>query len=394
MSFRRRLGVAQFEEFSNRLISYVRQTEEQKTGKASSKNNNNTSGKSPNVSNHGHLIVDATVSPSDIKYPTDLDLLSQSRHKSELLIDLLYLPEQGKLKPRTYRKVAQGKYLSAAKRKKKNKKLLRKTIGQQLRYLCRNLKTIERLLDEKGTNPFPLAYKYQKIYWVIQEVYRQQKQMYDARNHKTEHRIVSISQPHVRPIVRGKAGSDVEFGAKLSASLIDGFSYLHRISWEAYNESVDLKPQIEAYRTQFGFYPEWVSGDKIYGTRDNRIYMKAKGIKYSGVPLGRAKSLTIEHKAEIKERKKRNGQRSRVEGKFGEGKRKYNLGLVKAKRSDTTESWIGAVFFVMNIAHFLRVIFLCFLKISAVEIKIFKSMSFNPYRVPQTPIILSGELTF
>ena len=41
----------------------------------------------------------------------------------------------------------------------------------------------------------------------------------------------ALSQPHVRPIKRGKAGKDTEFGAKLSLSLVDGFGFVDRISW-------------------------------------------------------------------------------------------------------------------------------------------------------------------
>lgn len=41
-------------------------------------------------------------------------------------------------------------------------------------------------------------------------------------------RIVSINQPHIRPIVRGKAGKPVEFGAKISASCVDGYVFLDK----------------------------------------------------------------------------------------------------------------------------------------------------------------------
>lgn len=366
VSFRRRLGESQLKEISDRFVSYVQKIETQKkkvAKKNKRKNENQDDSSGSGDSNKGHLIVDATVSPADIKYPTDLDLLNEARKKSECLIDLLYVPEKGKVKPRTYRKIAHKQFLGVVKVKKKSKKTLRKSIGQQLRYLRRNFKSIEVLLDEKGTRPFPLDFKYQRLYWIIQEVYHQQKYMYDSKTHQVDHRIVSISQPHVRPIVRGKAGRDVEFGAKLSVSLVDGFSYLDRISWDAYNESTDLKQQIESYHSRFGFYPEWVSTDKIYGTRENRAYMTARNIKYTGVSLGRPKSLTPESKEAQKERKSLNQKRSRIEGKFGEGKRKYNLDLVKAKKSDTSTSWIGAVFFVMNIAHWLRVIFLSILSL-------------------------------
>jgi len=49
------------------------------------------------------LIVDATIAPSNIKYPTDLDLLNDSREISEHIIDKLYTSDQFSQKPRTYR---------------------------------------------------------------------------------------------------------------------------------------------------------------------------------------------------------------------------------------------------------------------------------------------------
>lgn len=171
----------------------------------------------------------------------------------------------------------------------------RKAVNPRVAIGALLIKHILRSTDEdtiefiKENSVFPLPFKYQRQYWIIQEVYRQQKKMYEEKSHQVRGRIVSISQPYVRPIVRGKTGSEVEFGAKISLNLVEGYSYLDRVSWDAYNESVDLKGQIESYRARFGCYPEYVIADKIYGTRDNRAYMKVRGIKYSGVPLGRRK---------------------------------------------------------------------------------------------------------
>ena len=255
VSFRRRLGEAAFKELTDLFIEYVNKV--QKKGKAKPKSaNKDQDSDSSGGGNKGHLILDASVAPADIKYPTDLDLLNEAREKSEMLIDELYIPEPGKVKPRTYRRKARKAYLATVHKRKKSKKLLRKALGQQLRYLRRNIKTIEHLIDEKDVQYFPLEFKYQRLYWIIQELYRQQNQMYRQNSHQIDHRIVSISQPHVRPIVRGKAGRDVEFGAKLSLSLVDGYSYLDHISWEAYNESTCLKDQIESYQIRFGHYPE------------------------------------------------------------------------------------------------------------------------------------------
>jgi hypothetical protein len=375
VTIRRRLGEKEFGVLMERIINttedvIAKQQQSQKP-KKSDKDKDNDGG------NQGHLIVDATVAPADIKFPTDLDLLNQSRQKSESLIDQLWEGGFGKTKPRTYRQKAKADYLSLAKTRKKNKKKLRKAIGKQLRYLGRNLSTIEKMLDKKETVAFPLANVYQRSYWIIQEVYRQQKEMFDKHVHTTAYRIVSISQPHLRPIVRGKAGKNVEFGAKLSVSLVNGLSRLHKISWEACNESKDLIGQIEAFSSQNGYYPKYVSADQIYGTHENRQYMKSKGIIFTGVELGRPKQLNDETRAQMKQKRKKRRERVMVEGKFGEGKRKYQLGLVKAKRSDTSESWIGSVFFVMNIAHLLRVIFLSFFEKGHFSAKILKATVHN-----------------
>lgn len=377
VSIRKRLGEAEFKELNEELISYFNNSLEAKSSAGKSTRDRKPSDKDENnrPSNSGHLIVDATVAPSDIKFPTDLDLLNEAREKAELLIDLLYVPEKGKTKPRTYRKNARRDYLRIAKQKKKSKKKIRQAIKKQLNYLRRDLKIIEQLLDEKQMQEFPLAYKYQRMYWIIQEVYRQQRYMYEQKTHKIEGRIVSLSQPYIRPIVRGKAGSDVEFGAKISVSLVNGYAYLDRINWEAYNEGGDLINQIECYKARFGFYPEYVSGDAKYGTRENRAYMKERNIKFTGPSLGRPKQdKTVVQRDEEKLRKKKSKERNQIEGSFGVAKRRYDLDLVKAKRQDTSESWIGAVYLVMNISQFLREIFWPILQKAILKLKKYKNL--------------------
>lgn len=86
--------------------------------------------------------------------------------------------------------------------------------------------------------------------------------MFGDERRRIDDRIVSLSKPHVRPIVRGKASTDVEFGAKLSVSVIDGKTYLDRISWDAYNEGGDLQAQAEAFKERTGAYPESIHADK------------------------------------------------------------------------------------------------------------------------------------
>ena len=119
--------------------------------------------------------------------------------------------------------------------------------------------------------------------------------MYNNNVHTFDDRIVSISQPHIRPIVRGKSKAKTEFGAKISVSVIDGFTYLDRFSFDSYNESLDLKDQIEFYHKRFGFYPEAVQCDQIYRNRENINHCKNLGIRLSVPPLGRPKAKTAEN---------------------------------------------------------------------------------------------------
>ena len=157
-------------------------------------------------SNGGTMIVDATCAPAQIKYPQDSALLNEARENTEALIDALHKP--GEKKPRTYRKRAHKDYLSLVRTRKPGAKKIRKAIGKQLNYLNRNLKSIDALLASGAV----LTPRQQERLAVIRKVYDQQKTMYDAKNHSVSDRIVSLSQPWLRPIVRGKAKAAVEFG--------------------------------------------------------------------------------------------------------------------------------------------------------------------------------------
>ena len=368
VEIRKRIGVEKFNEMSTALISTALKGEnaEMKTRKRNKQNKSTNDGDEQEENredsaieevkeNKGKMLLDATVAEQAIKYPNDLDLLNDCRKASEELIDMLFKKSDLRIIPRTYRKEARKAYLSTAKKKKKSRKEMRKAIGKQLRYLRRNLKHIEKLLDTLGTSSFPLGAKYQRRYWIIQEIYRQQTYMYENNVHSCNDRIVSLSQPHIRPIVRGKTGKKTEFGSKIGVSMKDGFAIVDNLSWDAYNESTDLTEQVESYRKRNGCYPKTVIADNIYGNQKNREYMNIKGIQFSGKPLGRPKKETEENKEQLykekERRKKQYRERIPIEGKFGQGKNGYRLNYIRAKLPETSESWIGCIFFVMNLTN-------------------------------------------
>lgn len=316
--------------------------------------------------NKGKLILDATVAPQQIRFPTDISLLNEAREISEQIIDTLYVHSKLSKKPRTYRQRARKDFLALVKQRRPRVKVRRKGIRKQLNYLKRNLKHINNLLEEISAPILPCSLEHydqttnqlttgllNKL-WVIQLLYQQQQAMYDTKTQRCDDRIVSIHQPHVRPIVRGKPNCSAEFGAKLNASLNgDGIACLDEIRWDAFNEGQDLIVQVENYKTRHGHYPEVVLVDPIYGTRANRKYLKKKNIRYGGKPLGRPKKVTEANKAQLQQEKaqRREDYRQRIpiEGKFGQGKNGYDLNLIKAKTRATSEAWIAAIFFVMNL---------------------------------------------
>ena len=278
------------------------------------------------VKNRGKLILDATAAPADITHPNDLRILNETRKQSEKIIDFLAQNRQNKLaqrsclakrdrKPRTYRKKARKDYLKVAKKRRVSRKERTDAIAKQLQYIKRNLDHIEKLINS-GAELSSLSPRKYKMLLVVTEVYRQQLWMHENQSKRIDDRIVSITQPHICPIVRGKAGKPVEFGAKLSVSCFNEYVFLDHLSWDNFNESGDLKDQIEADKNFTGYYPLSVHVDRIYRTRENRAWCKERGIRISGSPLGRTpKNVSKEAKKQAQEDER---FRNTIEGKFGE----------------------------------------------------------------------------
>lgn len=316
------------------------------------------------ATHRGKLILDATVVEQAIRYPTDLSLLNEAREISEAIIDTLH-PLVGQKhgikqkKVRTYRGNARRDYLSLVKQRRPGTRKRRQAIRRQLQYLKRNLGHIETMLDRLPGREIPLSHKQLRQYWIIQHLYLQQKHMFDTGGRRCDDRIVSIHQPHVRPIVRGKLNKAVEFGAKLGVSLDqDGIACVDQFSWDAYHEGQDLPDQVEAYRKRHGHYPEKLLADPLYGTRENRGYLKEKGIRFAGKPLGRPPKATSADKDGDRRQKRRDyRERIPIEGKFGQGKNGYQLNYIRARTARTSEAWIRSIFMVMNLLVLIRFLF-------------------------------------
>ena len=368
--FRKRLGPDAIAKINELVAKRYQETVEAESGE---KKKNQKHHDANEQGNQGRLIIDATCAPQDIRHPHDVTLLDEARRKTEKIIDTLYAASDLTIKPRTYRKQARNKYLNFIRGRRRTKKEIRRALRTQLQYVRRNLRTIKELQNKVPSTTLSTKQRHDLI--VIHEVYRQQLQMYKAKTHSIPGKIVSISQPHVRPIARGKARAAFEFGAKISASMTEhGMIYIDRLQWEPYNEQEDLPVQIEKYKQRFGRYPESVHADKIYRTRENRAYCEARGIRLSGPPLGRPIKETAENKKLLRQLRKiqriDEAIRQAIEGGFGNMKRKFSLGTIYEKLQKTSETAIMVCVFLTNCEKILRDLFMHFLFL----------LGFKPYK--------------
>lgn len=320
---------------------------------------NVSSAAEPQTENEGTLILDATCAPQNIRFPTDTSLLNEARENAEEIIDMLHAAglTDGK-KPRTYREKAKKEYNAFSKSRKKSKKAIRRITRRLLGYLGRDVQYILRIRENHpGCLAKVLPKKKVERLAAIMVLYGQQKEMYETRTHHIANRIVSLSQHWVRPIVRGKQNADVEFGAKVEMSVVDGYLRVEDLRWDAYNESTTLQASAESYRRAYGHYPARILADTIFRTRENRRYCKEHGIRMNGPRLGRRSKDDSACREERKLEWLESGERGEIERDFGVGKRRYSLDCITTKLKHTSEVAVGLVVLTMNLWRRLRLLF-------------------------------------
>jgi IS5 family transposase len=350
--FRKRISSEMLMEVNEYLLSHKDNDDNNNTPPSSGKSDDHDNLKQ--TTNKGTLTLDATCAPANIRYPQDISLLNEAREKLETII-YRFCKSYVLPLPRRYKKRARKDYLAFAKSKKHSAKKIRKALRKQLGYVARDL----RYLEEFMSDGYAMIDKEIGLYLTINTLYEQQKYMYDNKVHSVEHRIVSISQPWLRPIVRGKVKAPVEFGAKFDLSLdSEGYGRIEKISFEAYNESTCLIEAVERFRARTGYYPKRVLADQIYRTRDNRNYCKEHGIRLSGPKLGRP---SVNAKVDKKQEYQDNTDRIEVERIFSLSKRCYGMDCITTKLQETQLTSIALSVFVTNLFKIHRRILFTFL---------------------------------
>ena len=167
----------------------------------------------------------------------------------------------------------------------------------------------------------------------------------DARE-SIPNRVVSVSKPYVRPIVRGKEVKSVEFGAKCNNILVDGISFIEKLSFNAFNEGTRLPHCIKMHKRLFGVEVKKIGGDASYAGNTNRELCTSNGIHTSFVQKGkrakekREKDFVREDLARVRA--------TTMEGSFGTQKEHYAMRRIKARMKMTE---ILYIFFGIHTAN-------------------------------------------
>ena len=292
------------------------------------------------------LLVDATVFPQNIKYPTDVGLLNDVRQW--LVGQVKTLGKRVGKNYRTYCRKAKALYVGFSKKRRKTRKVVREVTRKMIQYARRNLAQMKQAVCLLASTGEQIKKAVAKKLAVAEKIYQQQLFMYKNKTHRIAERIVSFHREYVRPIKRGKAGKKVEFGPKAAVSHVDGFLFLDRISHDNFSEADTpiVEEQIASYEKRFGKKPPSLTGDNLYGTRANRQLVQEQQIRGAFKPLGRRPKG--EHPPD-RWFKAKQRERNRIEGHLGHGKQHFRLDRILYDGEDGSELWVRAGIMGMNL---------------------------------------------
>ncbi len=290
------------------------------------------------------LLVDATVFPEKIKYPTDVGLLNEAREW--LVKKIKNVGAKVGRSFRTYPRAARKAYLRFSKNKKRTKKKVAKAKKAMLQYVRRNIKQFEEVLAAAAEQGLKIEDKIIERFAVIGKFYAQQLLMYKEKISRVPDRIVSLSRAWVRPMVRGKTGKQVEFGPKAALSYVDGFVFLDHLDHDNFSEGGLAKKQLGNYKERFGKKPPYMIGDQTYGNRNNRGLLKSEEIRDAFEPLGRK---VRQKTPRDRWRKQKQRERNRIEGLIGHAKEHFELEKIRYYIDDGAEIWARMGLLGMNL---------------------------------------------
>ena len=293
--------------------------------------------------------TDATCYESEMRYPTDQKLLWECCEKAYSIMCIVCQRLEIH-RPRTKYLDVEKANMGYVKQRKHSKSQQRKLTRRLIHLLGKILEEIRKMVREHDDEEV-LTVREKSTMDIITKVYRQQKNHFNSNDPRESipDRIVSISKPYVRPIVRGKEVKNVEFGAKCNNILVDGISFIEKLSFKAFSEGTRLEHCIKMHKRLFKVDAKKIGGDTGYAGTANRDLCRKLDIQTSFVKRGRPS-------AEKKEKDFVRQELARVratamEGSFGTQKEHYAMRRIKARKKKTEILYIFFGIHTANLVH-------------------------------------------
>jgi hypothetical protein len=281
---------------------------------------------------------DATCFESRISFPTDVKLIWTCCQSIYQMIQEQRKSLRLRKSRMNYHRQKEN-FQSYQRTKKKTRREEKKLRKKLLKFLLKLTQHLDELKGKKLSNKQKSKLKH------VKKVYEQQHEKLYG-NKPIKDRIVSLSKPYIRPIIRGKETKTVEFGAKVNILQVNGINFIEHFSYDAFNEGTRLISGIYLQRKLFGKCTHQ-SADQIYATNANRKYCTQNKIANNFIPKGRQKADYTEQTAVL--RKILNVARATIlEGSFGNEKNHYLLQKIAARNQDTENCWIFFGIFTSN----------------------------------------------
>ena len=295
------------------------------------------------------MCTDATCYESEMRYPTDQRLLWECVEKTYGIMCELS-GRLGVRRPRTKFLDVEKANLSYRKQRRHSNAQTRKMTRRLLNLLGKILKEIRRMEREHGAGEL-LTAKEKSLVGVVTKVYRQQRKHFGSGNRRESipDRIVSVSKPYVRPIVRGKEARSVEFGAKCNNIMVDGISFIEKLSFNAFSEGTRLRHCVKMHRRLFGVDVKRIGGDTSYAGAANRDFCKENGIQTSFAKRGRPSQGKKE--TDYVRQELARVRATAMEGSFGTQKEHYAMRRIKARKKETEILYIFLGIHTANAVH-------------------------------------------
>ena len=294
--------------------------------------------------------TDATCYESEMRYPTDQELLWECCEKAYSIMCVV-CQRLGIHRPRTKYLDVEKANLTYVKQRKHNKSQQRKITRRLIKLLGKILAEIRKICRVHDDAEDVLTVKEKSVTEIITKVYRQQKNHFENDNPRESipDRIVSLAKPYVRPIVRGKEVKPVEFGAKCNNIQVDGISFIEKLSFNAFNEGTRLEHCIKMHKRLFNVDAKKIGGDTGYAGTANRKLCKELDIQTSFVKRGRPSAEKMEKDFVRKELAR--VRATAMEGSFGTQKEHYDMRRIKARKKKTEILYIFFGIHTANLVH-------------------------------------------